>query len=207
MWKCSSLSCVRLFAIPWTIAHQAPLCMEFSRQEYWSGLPCPPPGDLPDPGTEPESHVSYVSFIGWRVLYHWATWAALSALEEGQIRTFNLQAKGNRKHHFWKAHFQTGSSCGGKDEFAGPACWQAYLAGVVGSCSHGQEQDPAREETDPAQTHRETPALKFSECDLRTLGFPRSFQRFAGQSHFQIQIQKPNSEQNQNQDTKYSAVS
>ena len=65
--------------------------------------------------------------------------------------------------------------------------------GVVGSCSHGQEQDPAKEERDPAQTHRETPALKFSECDLRTLGFPRPFQRFARQSHFQIQIQKPNS--------------
>ena len=37
---------------PWTIACQTPLSMEFSRQEYWSGLPCPPPGDLPDPGIE-----------------------------------------------------------------------------------------------------------------------------------------------------------
>ena len=40
---------------PWTIVHQAPLCMEFSRQEYWTGLPFPSPGDLPDPGMEPES--------------------------------------------------------------------------------------------------------------------------------------------------------
>ena len=40
-----------LFATPWTVAHQAPLSMGFSRQEYWSGLLCPPPGDLPDPGT------------------------------------------------------------------------------------------------------------------------------------------------------------
>ena len=40
---------------PWTIAHQAPLSMGFSRQEYCSELPCPPPGDLPDPGTEPVS--------------------------------------------------------------------------------------------------------------------------------------------------------
>ena len=40
---------------PWTWACQAPLSMEFSRQEYWSGLPCPPPGDLPDPGIEPAS--------------------------------------------------------------------------------------------------------------------------------------------------------
>ena len=41
--------------IPWTVASQTPLSMEFFRQEYWSGLPCPPPGDLPDPGTKPES--------------------------------------------------------------------------------------------------------------------------------------------------------
>ena len=39
----------------WTVAHRAPLPMGFSRQEYWSGLPCPPPGDLPDPGIKPES--------------------------------------------------------------------------------------------------------------------------------------------------------
>ena len=41
---------VRLFVTPWTVAHKAPLSIEFSRQEYWSGLPFPPPGDLPDPG-------------------------------------------------------------------------------------------------------------------------------------------------------------
>ena len=41
--------------ITWTVACQAPLAMGFSRQEYWSGLPCPPPGDLPDPGIEPRS--------------------------------------------------------------------------------------------------------------------------------------------------------
>ena len=50
-----SLSRVQLFATPWTVAHQAPPSMEFTRQEYWSGLPFPPPGDLPDPGIEPES--------------------------------------------------------------------------------------------------------------------------------------------------------
>ena len=43
---------VRLFATPWTVARQAPLSMGFSRQGYCSGLPCPPPGDLPDPATE-----------------------------------------------------------------------------------------------------------------------------------------------------------
>ena len=49
------LSRVRLFAIPWTVAYQARSSTEFSRQEYWSGLPFPSPGDLPDPGTEPRS--------------------------------------------------------------------------------------------------------------------------------------------------------
>ena len=46
---------LRLFVTPWTVARQAPLSVGFSRQEYWSGLPFPPPGDLPDPGIEPVS--------------------------------------------------------------------------------------------------------------------------------------------------------
>ena len=50
-----SLSCVLLFATPWTVAYQASLSMGFSRQEYWSGLLFPSPGDLPDPGIKPGS--------------------------------------------------------------------------------------------------------------------------------------------------------
>ena len=53
--KVKSLSHVQLFAIPWTIAYQAPLSMRFSRQEYWSGLPFPSPGFLPNPGIKPIS--------------------------------------------------------------------------------------------------------------------------------------------------------
>ena len=49
----SRFSCVRLFVTLWTVAHQAPLSMGFSRQEHWSGLPCPPLGDRPDPGIKP----------------------------------------------------------------------------------------------------------------------------------------------------------
>ena len=49
------LSDVRLFVTPWTVDYQAPQSMEFSRQEYWSGLPFPSPGDLPNPGIEPRS--------------------------------------------------------------------------------------------------------------------------------------------------------
>ena len=54
---CEPLSRVRLFAIPWAIALQAPLSMEFSRHEYWSGLPFPSPGYLPNPGIKPESPI------------------------------------------------------------------------------------------------------------------------------------------------------
>ena len=50
--KVKSLSCVRLFVTPWTATHQAPPSMGFSRQEYWSGVPFPFPGDLPHPGIE-----------------------------------------------------------------------------------------------------------------------------------------------------------
>ena len=62
---------VRLFATPWTVAHQAPLSVGFSRQEYWSGLPFPPPGDLSDPGIEFASPASPVLaggfFTTWEV--------------------------------------------------------------------------------------------------------------------------------------------
>ena len=52
---CWSLSPIRLFSTPGTVAHQAPLSTGFPRQEYWSGVPQAPPGDLPDPGIEPVS--------------------------------------------------------------------------------------------------------------------------------------------------------
>ena len=51
-------SCVQLFLIPWIIVRQAPMSMDFSRQEYWSGLPFSTPRDLPDPGVEPASLMS-----------------------------------------------------------------------------------------------------------------------------------------------------
>ena len=54
----SLFSPVRLFATLWTVAHVAPLSVEFSRQEYWSGLLCPPPGDILNPGMEPASLTS-----------------------------------------------------------------------------------------------------------------------------------------------------
>ena len=66
---------VHLFVTPWTVAHHAPLSMGFSRQEYWSGLPCPPPGDLPDPGVELVSLMSPA--LAGRFFTTSATWEAL----------------------------------------------------------------------------------------------------------------------------------
>ena len=72
VWVCYLLSHARLFVTPLTAACQAPLSMEFSRQEYWSGLPFPSPGDLPDPGIEPRSP----ALLG-RFFMAWATREAL----------------------------------------------------------------------------------------------------------------------------------
>ena len=60
---CAVLSHVQLFVSPWTVAHQAPLSMGILRQEYWSGLPCPPSGDLPNPGIEPRSPALQVNSL------------------------------------------------------------------------------------------------------------------------------------------------
>ena len=66
------LSHVQLFATPRTVACQAPLSIEFSRQGYWSGLPFPFPGDLPDLGVKPMSSalagVTWEAFLGWYIL-------------------------------------------------------------------------------------------------------------------------------------------
>ena len=70
---------VWLCVTPWTVAHQASLSMEFSRQEYWNGLPLPAPGDLPDPGIKPESPPSpelagefFTASTTWEVQWTWA---------------------------------------------------------------------------------------------------------------------------------------
>ena len=68
--KVKTFSRVRFSETPWTAAYQVPPSMGFSRREYWSGLPLPSPGDLPNPGIEPTSPT-------WQgILYHWVTWEA-----------------------------------------------------------------------------------------------------------------------------------
>ena len=71
----SSFCGVQLFVTLWTIARWVPLSLGFSRQGYWSGLPCPPPGDLPNPGIEPTSLTSPALAVGFFTTG--ATWEAL----------------------------------------------------------------------------------------------------------------------------------
>ena len=69
-----SVTHVQLFVTPWIVACQAPRSMGFFRQEYWSGLPCPSPGDCPIPGIEPMSHLSPALTDGFFTIS--ATWEA-----------------------------------------------------------------------------------------------------------------------------------
>ena len=78
-----SLSHVQLFVTPWTIAYQAPLSMEFSRQEYWSGLPFPSPGDLHNPGIKPGSPALEAD--------------ALQSEPSGKLKSINVFKKKRRK--------------------------------------------------------------------------------------------------------------
>ena len=82
----SHFSRVRLCATLWTAAHQAPLYVRFSRQEYGSGLPCPPPGDLPDPGIEPVFLTSPA--LAGRFFTTCATWGAPSMNRSQLIYSF-----------------------------------------------------------------------------------------------------------------------
>ena len=99
-WLCACiLGRVWLFLTPWTVAHQAPLSMEFSRQEYWSGLPFPSPGELPDPGSEPWSPIlQEVSCTAGRFFTDWARKEAPLLLQVNIMACLGEMA--------WAAHFQ-----------------------------------------------------------------------------------------------------
>ena len=83
----SSFSRVQFFVIPWTVAHQAPLSMDFSQQEYWNRLPFPSSGDLPNPGMEPASPALQKNVL---LLSHWerfklaSNWHAAAAAKSRQ---------------------------------------------------------------------------------------------------------------------------
>ena len=83
------LSRVWVFATPWTVACQVPLSMGFPRQEYWCGLPLPPPGDLPDPGIEPGSLTSLALAGGFFTTS--ATWEAHACLSLFKSYSYSLR--------------------------------------------------------------------------------------------------------------------
>ena len=104
-WHAKSLQSCRLFAILWTIARQPPLSIRFSRQEYWTGLPCPPPGDLSDPGNQ-----TCISWIGRQVLYHQRhlgspVWYLQSIKSFPTISGWYLTKEGN-SIFFWALYWQ-----------------------------------------------------------------------------------------------------
>ena len=92
MYVCmlSHFSHVQLFATLWTVARQAPLSMGFSRQEYWSGWPCPSPGDLPEPGIKPTSPVLAGGFFTTS-----ATWEAHTCIDIIKMAYYFILNKSN----------------------------------------------------------------------------------------------------------------
>ena len=83
-----SLQSYRTLSTLWTVAHQVPLFMGFSRQEYWSGLPCPPSEDRPNPGIKLTS--ACVSCIAGRLFTHWATWEAQGMSTDSNILAWRV---------------------------------------------------------------------------------------------------------------------
>ena len=99
--KVKSLSHVRLFVTPWTVAHEAPISIEFSRQEYWSELPFSSPGDLPDPGIEPGSSVLQADSLP---LSHWGIPILLLYLQKIFLilpQIFYVQINSGKKTSNW----------------------------------------------------------------------------------------------------------
>ena len=84
----SCFSCIWLFETLWTVTHQAPLSMGFSRQEYWSGFPCLPPEDLLNQGSDPR----LLHLLNFRQIFHWASWEATKFVinHENHIRVSDL---------------------------------------------------------------------------------------------------------------------
>ena len=93
-----SLSRVQLLATPWTVAQQAPLSMGFSRQEYWSRLLFPPPGDFPDPRMEPTSPALAGGFLNTEP----PTFPRCGLISRSSWRLKHTEPKSLRNHHFLK---------------------------------------------------------------------------------------------------------
>ena len=120
---------LRLFATPWTIAGLAPLSMEFSRPEYWNGLPCPPPGDLPNSGIEPRSHTRPA--LAGRFFTTSATWEAPTHCIDVQTEDQSWQWLPVREGRNWDEGVR-----------AGYWEWAAWGVGEVGGWCRQQRRVP-----------------------------------------------------------------
>ena len=153
-----TVSCVQLFVTPWTVACQAPQSIEFSRQEYWNGLPCLPSGDFPNPGTELASPVLAGRFF--------TTWVLLVGKES------TCQCRRHRRSRFdpwvgkilWRRQWQlTPGNTSGKYFLAGKSHGQRSL---VGYSSKG-----CKESATIATTHRSA-SISRIEMILRHVFIP-----------------------------------
>ena len=94
---------VQLFVTPWTVACQAPLSVGFPRQEYWSGLPFPSPGDLPDPGIEPVSLTSPAWALAGRFFTTITTWVMYHKIHQFKVYNsmfFSIFTELCKYHHY-----------------------------------------------------------------------------------------------------------
>ena len=127
------LSRVRLFAIPWTVAYKAPLSMKSSRQEYWSGLPFPSPGDLPDPGIKPWSPASQADSLPFELQgspqseRSWFPWRLSGKETVCQCRRYGFYPWVRKI--FWRRKWQP-TPVFLPGEFHGQGAWQATVHGV-----------------------------------------------------------------------------
>ena len=162
--KVKLLSCVQLFATPWTVAYQAPLSVGFSRQEYWSGLPFPFSGDLPDPGIEPGSPALQADALPSEPLHTDFSGGRSGGLVFPSLSEFSRVCCGPHSQSLWHsqqsrsrcfsgtlllfqrsnrcqktANFTPGPPCCPSSSFASAlhqACPDGYFLAVLGRASH-----------------------------------------------------------------------
>ena len=141
------LSCVRLFAALWTASRQAPLSMGLPRQEHWNGLPCPPSGDLPDPGTEPVSPTSpaWQSGSSWprhRTCVPYIPCTGSQDLPDPGTEPVSLTSPAWQSGSSWPRHWTWVPyiPCMAARHFTTTATWEAHIH--VYSCQNTRDYVP-----------------------------------------------------------------
>ena len=152
-----SLSHVRLFVTPWTVAHQAPPSMGFPRQEYWNGLPCPPPRDLPTPEIEPMSPVC-ISCVGRWTVHHLSSHATTKRAKITHAATKTRCSQMNKyflKRKMGFPHSSVGkeSACNAGDPGSIPGLERSPGEGHGNPCQYSCLENPTGRGTWRATVH------------------------------------------------------